>query len=543
MVSSVTGSLGKYLAFVTRGQAPEPCPHVVELLASLKMTPRDLNNLYKKFYELQQFQSRTVNPGPGEISEDSMLTLIAVRRYWVKVLLANLVELGGCRDVIPWDSFLYIFLRFCSLSKLELCQCLFFIITKSVKSWTVHYLTSTQLQEFYDFYANCPVSSFSTKSISFSRLPLNRYYLADFVELVHRFGQLVNPLVHLQRSMQQSLPSIGFWDDYDRFEVTNRKITLSFFLMTKKKSFMDLVERGDITQQEAILREEEERKRRLNQPVATNMAPPGLMSALTDNDPLAAYTMQTMQTMQTMPGSPTMNDSTLRTTASSPAGTFGAGVGMPMTSTSQPNLSMSQPNLSMSDMMMSRYGPSSSSQSMPLLMPKRSLPNMVLGALKSTFGVQQRLSEEDEYYGPYDRHKRRPMSPGAASRLKHRRRDFPAWIKQYMDLPKRTRLTTRFEEVDFIRKSRMRGQHRDNIVSIIERSCPCELLDRPGQGRSKARGKRTLDGDLPPKPGLGPGGKPGALGQPGAVPGAAGGPQAPGAQPQPPGAQPQGQPR
>jgi len=333
--------------------------------------------------------------------------------------------------------------------------------------------------------------------------------------------------------LQQSLPSIGFWDDYDRFEVTNRKITLSFFLMTKKKSFMDLVERGDITQQEAILREEEERKRRLHQPVATNMAPPGLLSALTQ-DPLAAYTMQTM------PGSPTMNDSTLRTTASSPAGTFGAGVGLPMTDPSQPNLSMSQPNLSMSDMMMSRYGPSSSSQSMPLLMPKRSLPNMVLGALKSTFGVQQRLSEEDEYYGPYDRHRRGLKGEGNKMRG---RRDFPAWIKQYMDVPKRTRLTQRFEEVDFIRKSRMRGQHRDNIVSIIERSCPCELLDRPGQGRSKARGKRTLDGDLPPKPGLGPGGKPGAPGQPGAVPGAAGGPQAPGAQPQPPGAQPQGQPR
>ena len=33
----------------------------------------------------------------------------------------------------------------------------------------------------------------------------------DFIELCYRFSQLVNPCMHLQRSLQQSLPSLRFW--------------------------------------------------------------------------------------------------------------------------------------------------------------------------------------------------------------------------------------------------------------------------------------------------------------------------------------------
>ena len=33
----------------------------------------------------------------------------------------------------------------------------------------------------------------------------------DFIELCYRFSQLVNPCMHLQRSLQQALPSLRFW--------------------------------------------------------------------------------------------------------------------------------------------------------------------------------------------------------------------------------------------------------------------------------------------------------------------------------------------
>ncbi len=33
----------------------------------------------------------------------------------------------------------------------------------------------------------------------------------DFIELSYRFSQLVNPCMHLQRSLQQTLPSLRFW--------------------------------------------------------------------------------------------------------------------------------------------------------------------------------------------------------------------------------------------------------------------------------------------------------------------------------------------
>ena len=42
---------------------------------------------------------------------------------------------------------------------------------------------------------------------STSPLPISQ----DFIELCYRFSQLVNPCMHLQRSLQQSLPSLRFW--------------------------------------------------------------------------------------------------------------------------------------------------------------------------------------------------------------------------------------------------------------------------------------------------------------------------------------------
>lgn len=203
------------------------------------------------------------------------------------------------------------------------------------------------------------------------------------------------------------------------------------------------------------------------------------------------------QSMPALPANSMASDSTLLAassqTVSGLSGTVGPGMSSIGTSPSQPNVQIPQ------------YGTSglsqSQSQSMPQLRP--TLPQLVLGALKSTFGTSRARMYEQEDPGPYARFRHAgQLSPGAAARLKARKREIPAWIRQYMDMPRRTRLNTRFEEVDFIRKSRMREHHRDNIVSIIERSSPCELLDRPGQGKSKVQGKRALDGDVQSAPGL-----------------------------------------
>lgn len=143
--------------------------------------------------------------------------------------------------MVPFDGFIYVFIQFCTLSKLELCQVMFYIVSKEMKSWTVRYLTSTQLEEFYDDYHECPIKSFNTSGIDFSKLSLAKYRMTDFIELLFRFSQLINPCMHLQRSLQQSLPDLRFWSDYDRVKMSNRKITIDFFRIKKIISVFDLV--------------------------------------------------------------------------------------------------------------------------------------------------------------------------------------------------------------------------------------------------------------------------------------------------------------
>lgn len=52
---------------------------------------------------------------------------------------------------------------------------MFYVVCKEMKSWTVHYLTSSQLEEFYDDYYSCPVAAFNTTAIDFAKLPLAKY--------------------------------------------------------------------------------------------------------------------------------------------------------------------------------------------------------------------------------------------------------------------------------------------------------------------------------------------------------------------------------
>jgi len=106
-------------------------------------------------------------------------------------------------------------------------------------------LTSSQLEDFYQDWANCPVKSFNTEPIAFDRLPRTRYSMVDFIDLVTRYGPLINPLLHLQRSIQQSVPSLRFWSDYDRIKINNRYIPLDFFRFRKSSTIAEMLYEAD----------------------------------------------------------------------------------------------------------------------------------------------------------------------------------------------------------------------------------------------------------------------------------------------------------
>jgi hypothetical protein len=177
---------------------------------------------------------------------------------WVEKLLAGVLELGGFHDVVTWPGFVYVLLKFCTLSKLELSQVLFFVIANEMKSWTVHYLTTSQLEEFYEDYESCEVRSFSTGSINFSTLSLAKYNMVEFIQLTYRFSQLINPILHLQRCLRQSLPSMRFWRDYDRQNPSNNFVTLDFFRYQKSSSLMDLLSAAGNKDKASIAPEQEE---------------------------------------------------------------------------------------------------------------------------------------------------------------------------------------------------------------------------------------------------------------------------------------------
>jgi hypothetical protein len=238
---SVVTSLRKCLGQFMRLSAPNPAREVMELLVQLEFTPRQISGLYATFQDLKRFDSLTLTTDEFEVSVESTFRLIRTKRKWVEKIMRLLLDLAGFSDVVTWDGYLYTLLQFCTLSKIELCQVLFFVISKSMKSWTVQYLTSTQLEEFYEDYRDCPIPSFNTAVMEFSKLPLAKYSMSDFIELMFRFSQLVNPCMHLQSELQHALPSMRFWTDYDRIKIQNRKIAIDFFRFRKVQSLMDVV--------------------------------------------------------------------------------------------------------------------------------------------------------------------------------------------------------------------------------------------------------------------------------------------------------------
>jgi len=231
--------LGKFLT----SKPPEPAPEVVDLLQDMRVTPRLVMQYWKTFGLIKQYDSITARTGPDEVSVASVTKLVRNEREWVSKIMVLLLDLAGFRDTVTWDGFLFVTMQFCAMSKLELCQLMFYIVSKEMRSWTVHYLTSSQLEEFYDDYYTCPVPSFNTSSVDFAKLPLAKYRMQDFIELCYRFSQLVNPCMHLQTSLQQRLPSLRFWSDYDRMRVYNRRITIDFFRFRKVASLLEIMQR------------------------------------------------------------------------------------------------------------------------------------------------------------------------------------------------------------------------------------------------------------------------------------------------------------
>mmetsp|Transcript_80697 Transcript_80697/g.231796 ORF Transcript_80697/g.231796 Transcript_80697/m.231796 type:complete len:473 (+) Transcript_80697:43-1461(+) len=239
-VKVLTRSTRHCLAHVLNVIPPEPSVEVAEILQELKLDRKHVHEIYGRFLQLRRKGSGLASRRQ-EVKNSICLSLVKTQKEWVHKILKYLLELGGQHDMVTWDGFIFCFLQFCRLSKLELAQFMFYAIGMEMKSWSIHFITSTQLEEFYSGYHNCPVLSFNTGYIDFGRLPLAKYRIFEFVELTYRFGELINPALHLQRELQRMLPSMDFWKDYQNVKAMNRKIGIDHFRRAKVLSIEDAV--------------------------------------------------------------------------------------------------------------------------------------------------------------------------------------------------------------------------------------------------------------------------------------------------------------
>lgn len=241
ILGSVTYCCRHAMSMLFHSAPPDMVPEVRNLLAELHFSNRDLNRLYKIFQDCREHDPITVGTRENEVCVSSLLFLVRNNREWIQKILFTLVELGGFLNIVTWDGFLWVFLQFCTLSKMELIQVLFFIIARDTRSWSLNMLTSAQLEDFYSDWVHCPVKSFDTEPVSFDQLPKTIYTMVGFADLVTCYTPLINPLLHLQRSIQQSVPSLRFWGDYDRIKVNNRHIPLDFFRFRKSQSITEMI--------------------------------------------------------------------------------------------------------------------------------------------------------------------------------------------------------------------------------------------------------------------------------------------------------------
>lgn len=243
-----------------KSKPPELDSEVVELLRQLRITPRQVHDMHMVFQRIRLHDPLTGSTGPRECTAHSLRRMISSKRQYVTKILRCLLDLAGYRENVSWNGFLFVFLQFCTLSKMEMCQVVFFAIVLQMKSFTVHFITTTQIEEFYSDYADCPFKPFNTSTIDFAMLPVARYSLSDFIELTFRYTQLLNPFLHLQRELQRSMPSLTFWLDFDNVKVQNRKIGLDFFRHKRVMSVLDIIRSAHKEVNKALLEESYQNK-------------------------------------------------------------------------------------------------------------------------------------------------------------------------------------------------------------------------------------------------------------------------------------------
>lgn len=211
-----------------------PTEEVKLLLANIGLSQSELAKFFKIFTHFRHRDGNKWVDGKMVISTNTVVKIINDKREYLNTILKHILQLGGCYDSLDWSHFLFVFVRFCSLSKVELCQLLFLIIVRDLRGLDIHYLTSTQLDRFYDTFRNSQVpENMDCNKIRFSNFPLSRYYVTDFVEICFLYSPLIYPMQSLQRKFQSILPSLRFWDEYASLAGTTRKITLDYFLIRK----------------------------------------------------------------------------------------------------------------------------------------------------------------------------------------------------------------------------------------------------------------------------------------------------------------------
>jgi hypothetical protein len=229
--------------FLPSAAPREPSEEVKALLAATKLSQNDVSGIFHVYQRLR-WRDGSLRTKTKQITlrTSVVIDLVPDNRSYMITLLRNIMQLGGCYEYIDWNHFVYIFVRFCSMTKVELCQLMFLIIVRESRGLDVHYLSATQMDMFYEMYRTgsgdmpsgtppLPVSM-QCNRIHFSNFPLPRYYMTDFVEICFLYNPLINPMIYLQRQIQRVLPSLRFWDAYENLSlIGNRKISIDFFLM------------------------------------------------------------------------------------------------------------------------------------------------------------------------------------------------------------------------------------------------------------------------------------------------------------------------
>ena len=224
----------RFLEFLPQAAPLIPSEEVKVAVANVGLSQNEVSLIFKVFLRLRHKDGNKWVDGKMVLSSSSVVNILRENRNFLQGLLRNILQLGGCYEFLDWSHFLFIFVRFCSLSKVELSQLLFLIIVRELKGLDSHYLTSTQLDRFYDSYRVSGVpENMDCGKIRFSNFPLSRYYVTDFVEMCFLYSPLIYQLQSLQRKFQSVLPSLRFWDEYASTAGTSRKVTLDFFLIKK----------------------------------------------------------------------------------------------------------------------------------------------------------------------------------------------------------------------------------------------------------------------------------------------------------------------